>query len=173
MVSQAIVLALSALGFDGWGVAASPQAGAPQAGAACAPACGHALGGHCGPLGGCPLGGCGGCGGCGCWEKLSRCVHCMNGMPQRFPYPNPDWGYYFFRPYNYTVLREQQAEIVAMGGNPIQPYDNRFFERIYQEVEALPAASPVPEPYPVPPPAIPPTVPIPPSDPLPPPPAVR
>ena len=83
------------------------------------------------------------------------------------------WGYYFFRPYNYTLLAEQQAEIAAMGGNPIQPYDNRFFQRIYQEVEALPAASPVPEPYPVPPPSVPPVMPVPASDPLPRLPALR
>lgn len=97
----------------------------------------------------------------------------MNGMPQHLPYYNPAWGYYFFRPYNYTVLAEQQVEIAAMRGNPIQPYDNRFFERIYREVEALPAASAVPEPYDVPPSSLPPVLPIAPSDPMPPPPVIH
>lgn len=175
MVSQAIVLALSTLGFDGRGVGASAQCGPAHADPAAGTCCGSFA------LGARPWGlGCGRCGeGCGSFGAgrwcgaAARCVHCMNGMPQHLPYLNPCWGYYFYRPYNYTVLGEQQAEIAAMGGNPIQPYDNRFFQRIYQEVEALPAASAVPEPYAVPPPTLPPVLPIAPSDPMPAPPPVR
>jgi hypothetical protein len=75
----------------------------------------------------------------------------MNGMPQHLPYANPSWGYYFFRPYNFTVLLDQRAEVAALGGNPIQPYDNSLFDRIYQEVEAMPDASRRAGPDPLPP----------------------
>ncbi len=159
---HAIVLVLSTLGCDHWGQC-SAQDACVQGG----------LFSGCGSFGGL------GCGGLGCGHGLGLCglsgqslpygfLHCMNNMPQHFPYINPAWGYYFYRPYNYTVLIDQKIEIAAMGGNPKAPYDNRFLERIYEEVESMPSVSSTPPPYPVPPPSVPATAPLAPSDPLPP-----
>lgn len=169
MTSYAIVLALSTLGFDGGVVGPSAQAQVAAGGPpAAAIACGDCSAPACGASADCGHGHWGNCGG----HAPCR-LHCLNGMPQHFPYLTPGRGYYFFRPYNTTVLADQHAEVAAIGGNPLHPYDNRFFERIYQEVEALPGASAVPAPYPVPPPSIPPVMPVAPSDPLPALPATR
>jgi hypothetical protein len=108
--------------------------------------------------GGCD--GCGGCdscqscgGGCGechtspcCCKKLfyhlfhkgfypSPCYSPGN-MPQHFPYIAAPKNYYYFRPYHWMHIADQQLEVERYGGDPRHPYKNDLFEGVYREIEA-------------------------------------
>ena len=64
-------------------------------------------------------------------------------MYQHFSYRAQGNGYYYFRPYHFVALKIQKDVAQRWGQNPNNPYDNRFFDKIYQEVEAevLPPAN--------------------------------
>lgn len=62
-------------------------------------------------------------------------IHCVNGLDQAYPYVNPYPGNYYFRPYSYEMTLEQSRAVVALGGDPLQPYDLGVFESVYRELE--------------------------------------
>lgn len=70
--------------------------------------------------------------------------HNVGNMPQHYPYYAEDLGYYYFRPYNYKHIPEQQNAVLGWGGDPRHPYTNReIFDAVYQEVDA-PGFAPTP-----------------------------
>ena len=56
-------------------------------------------------------------------------------MPPHVPYIAEPKNYYYQRPYNWFHIAGHQAEALRRLGDPRNPYDNRFFQRIYEEVE--------------------------------------
>lgn len=88
------------------------------------------------------------CRGCGRLGKCKTCSHscaatlsgngCCNvcNMPPHFLYYPVDHGYYYFRPYNYRHIMEHQEAVMSWGGDPRNPYSNKMFEEIYEELEA-------------------------------------
>ncbi len=117
-----------------------------------APMAGGAVGG--GPIvdDGGAAGGMGGAGGCSN-VGVGKCTHypftkrcCLwpfycppwtstGDMPQHMPYFPTAHGYYYFRPYNVIHVLQQQEMARRWGLDPRNPYDNRFFEKIYEAVE--------------------------------------
>jgi hypothetical protein len=57
-------------------------------------------------------------------------------MPPHYPYFPAMHGYYYFRPYNGSMLRPQQMIAVSWGCDPRAPYDNQIFQQVYAEAEA-------------------------------------
>lgn len=57
-------------------------------------------------------------------------------MTQHFPYVAEPKNYYYFRPYNWFHILDQQKEVVLYGGDPRHPYANDLFQEVYQEIEA-------------------------------------
>ena len=51
-------------------------------------------------------------------------------------YINPMSSYYYFRPYQFFHVRDQQNEVISYGADPRQPYANLMFPGIYPELEA-------------------------------------
>ena len=51
-------------------------------------------------------------------------------MPQHHPYSPPLHGYYYFRPYHPSHLREQQQFVAGWGGDVRNPYDNEIFKTV-------------------------------------------
>jgi len=97
------------------------------------------------------MGGGGGCGGCGGGCSPSGCHrqpkfsfwaywglpnhhHATGNLHQHIPYIAYPKDYYYFRPYNYFQIADQQQEVLNYGGDPRNPYDNRFFKRAYEQV---------------------------------------
>ena len=68
---------------------------------------------------------------CCCWRSTGD-------FPGHVPYAAPYFGYYYFRPYNWSMVAEQQAIAAKWGGDPRIPYGQDVFERLY-------ASLPVPE----------------------------
>ena len=56
-------------------------------------------------------------------------------MPLHHAYMAQPAFYYYFRPYQWTHVSLQQQEAAQYGLAPSNPYDNRFFEKIYKEVD--------------------------------------
>lgn len=60
--------------------------------------------------------------------------HCPPGnLHQHIPYIAYPKDYYYFRPYNYFQIPDQQQEVMAYGDDPRDPYTNRVFERVYSQ----------------------------------------
>ena len=100
---------------------------------------------------GCGCGG--GCGG-GCLGNNSRCQ-----MHQHYPYYPAMHGYYYFRPYNHSMIPEQQQMAAEWGEDPRHPYANDLFQIVYadyareQQAASEPAVEVPPPVDPTPPPA--------------------
>ena len=58
-------------------------------------------------------------------------------MPQHMAYKLPEDGYYYFRPYNYTMVPAQQDFVSQWGGDVRNPYSCEVFDQL--RVEELPA----------------------------------
>ena len=86
--------------------------------------------GTCGTC--CDSGGCGSCAGGACCRK--PCAACL--MSQHHAYFPPMHGYYYFRPYHHSHVRQQQALVGSWGGNIAHPYANEIFETVYQQYKA-------------------------------------
>lgn len=94
--------------------------------------------------------GCSDCGPAGCSPYRHRHVsmwslhglpgvwHSPGDMHQHVPYLAMPKNYYYFRPYQWFHIPEQQAEVTSYGGDPRHPYANREFQEIYQEFETPP-----------------------------------
>ena len=62
--------------------------------------------------------------------------HSPGDMTQHIPYVAEPKNYYYFRPYNWFHLPEQQAEAAIYGTDPRNPYDNRVvFDGLYDGLE--------------------------------------
>ncbi len=90
------------------------------------------LGGNC--HGGCASSSCG-CGGGHNGEYLADCFNTCN-MPPHYRYFPQSHGNYYFRPYHYLTILHQQDAVRRYGGDPRHPYDNSFFEALYEQVES-------------------------------------
>jgi len=55
-------------------------------------------------------------------------------MPQHLAYIAEPKFYYYFRPYNWFHIPVQQDDVRAFGGDPRDPYDNRMFQNVYQNL---------------------------------------
>ena len=74
--------------------------------------------------------------GCACANgKLPCPFHSTCDMPQHQQYSAQPAFYYYFRPYQWTHVSLQQQEAAKYGLSPSNPYDNRFFEAIYKQVD--------------------------------------
>jgi hypothetical protein len=85
-----------------------------------APQCGH------GPACGTPD--------CCAESPLSPHVAPGNLVPHT-PYLAEPKLYYYFRPYHWRHILEQQESVMRYGGDPRHPYANREFEGIYEGLE--------------------------------------
>ena len=71
---------------------------------------------------GCPGGAGGGC--------LGAC-----SMPPHYMYFPQSHGNYYFRPYNYRHVEQQQREAEAWGADGRQPYARTLFDKLYTDME--------------------------------------
>jgi len=62
--------------------------------------------------------------------------HSPGNMTQHLPYVAAPKNYYYFRPYNWFHILDQQKEVALYGGDPRHPYANDLFEEVYQQIEA-------------------------------------
>lgn len=79
---------------------------------------------------------CSDCGPDGCLPKHRLCPHHSPGdMPPHEPYVAEPKLYYYFRPYNWHHIVEQQESVMSFGGDPRHPYANYEFRGIYEGLE--------------------------------------
>ncbi len=76
------------------------------------------------------------CDGC-CQLKKRSWLDCVTtgDMYPHYPYTPVYHGYYYFRPYNYTNILRQKAEVIALGGDPKAPYSHKMFIQIYDHID--------------------------------------
>ena len=67
-------------------------------------------------------------------SRLKSGIFC--NMPQHYLYPSPWDRYYYFRPYQYFQVTQLQQTVSGWGQDPHNISDNRFFQGIYDEVDA-------------------------------------
>jgi hypothetical protein len=85
---------------------------------------------------------------CRCGLARARVRHLPKKKEYRFsdlpPFsdPPPNNVYYYFRPYNFVHIPDQQAEGLSWGAGPYHPYSSNVFRRIYQRFGAAPMANP-------------------------------
>ncbi len=80
-----------------------------------------------------------GCRAFGC-RHIARLLHIFpspGDMPMHIPYIAEPKNYYYFRPYNWFHIPEQQREVMmhTPPGDPRNPYDTRFMQDIYLQME--------------------------------------
>jgi hypothetical protein len=73
-----------------------------------------------------------GCKLCG-YRCLSKHCRSTGDMYQHYPYYPADHGYYYFRPYNYFKVAEQQHLAERWGADPRWPYDTDALVRLYED----------------------------------------
>jgi hypothetical protein len=69
------------------------------------------------------------------WGCLSY-FKSFGDMPPHYPYYPEMHGYYYFRPYNYVHVPQQQEFVGSFGGDRRDPYSNELFKVIYAEFKA-------------------------------------
>jgi hypothetical protein len=71
--------------------------------------------------------------------RNGRCRSCCKdstcNMYQHFPYQPDNHGYYYFRPYNYTMVWKHQQWIANLGADPRNPYTRAMFVPVYEQFE--------------------------------------
>lgn len=75
-------------------------------------------------------------------HHLFPCMWCAPGnMVPHTPYEAWPKTYYYFRPYNYMHVQQQQEQAIQWGADPGLPYSNAVFQQVYHtfEEESLPA----------------------------------
>lgn len=120
--------------------AASPACCAPAActpvscAAAALPGCGNTYGNSCNSY-------CGdGCCKQSCCDRIKNScawhrAHSTGDMFPHFAYYPAYHGYYYFRPYNWMTVLQQQSLIMGMGGDSRNPYSVAMFDSIYEDFE--------------------------------------
>lgn len=87
------------------------------------------------------VGNCPDCYGCPSCDDDDGCCLCgpphpCNMFPHYAYYPKYH-GHYYFRPYNYTTVFQQQQWAAAAGLDPRNPYSNKIFECVFAGYEQL------------------------------------
>ncbi|MBX3412832.1 MAG: hypothetical protein KF708_09105 [Pirellulales bacterium] len=67
--------------------------------------------------------------------KVPHCCSTCNLLPHVEYFPEAHANYYF-RPYTFTRLLQQQDQAARMGINPALPYSNDLYEKVYAEFDA-------------------------------------
>jgi len=67
--------------------------------------------------------------------KVPHCCSTCNLLPHVEYFPEGHANYYF-RPYTFTRLLQQQDQAARMGINPALPYSNEIYDKVYAEFEA-------------------------------------
>jgi len=67
--------------------------------------------------------------------KVPHCCSTCNLLPHIEYFPEAHANFYF-RPYTFTRLLQQQDQAARMGINPALPYSNELYEKVYAEFEA-------------------------------------
>jgi len=87
----------------------------------------------CGDYSGCPGGGLGRC------NSRGKCKSCCKdstcNMYQHYPYEPDNHGYYYFAPYNYSMIWRHQQWVTTIGGDPRNPYTRAMFIPVYEQFE--------------------------------------
>ena len=73
-----------------------------------------------------------------CRRGCSCCSTC--NMFPHYAYMPVNYGYYYFRPYNWRMIAPHQNIACSWGLDPINPYTRVMFETLYSD---LPRATPV------------------------------
>lgn len=60
-----------------------------------------------------------------------RCCGSTCDMFPHYPYLPVNRGYYYFRPYNWTMIGQHQNIAAAWGLDPMNPYSRELFEKLY------------------------------------------
>lgn len=89
---------------------------------------------------------CSPCYGSSCWgcctlgesHSISRCgcIQPIGDLHQHYPYSSHPKTYYYFRPYQYSQVRELATQAETLGAHPKVPFSNALFQDAYQAVEA-------------------------------------
>lgn len=86
-----------------------------------------------------PCGDCYGGDGYGRCNRRGRgnrpCCDSTCDMHQHYPYVPDNLGYYYFAPYNYTMVWKHQQWITTIGGDPRNPYSRSMFIPVYEQFE--------------------------------------
>jgi hypothetical protein len=77
------------------------------------------------------------CGGCSCCSTCDMFPH--------YAYRPVNYGYYYFRPYNWTMIGQHQNIAAAWGLDPTNPYTRVTFEALYAELPRATAVVPIPD----------------------------
>lgn len=67
--------------------------------------------------------------------KVPHCCSTCNLLPHIEYFPEAHANFYF-RPYTFTRLLQQQDQAARMGINPALPYSNEIYDKVYAEFEA-------------------------------------
>ncbi len=59
-------------------------------------------------------------------------------------------GYYYFRPYHYSHIRQHQEFVSSFGEDPRAPYANTIFQQVYKQMTAKGSGSAAPQRLPFP-----------------------
>lgn len=59
------------------------------------------------------------------------CLHSTCNMHPHYPYMPCNYGYYYFRPYNWTNIAKHQNIAASWGLDPVNPYSRAMFENLY------------------------------------------
>lgn len=84
---------------------------------------------------------CQNCYGCPCDDDDDDC--CLKGPPHpcdmipHYAYYPKYHGHYYFRPYNYNTIFQQQQWAAAAGLDPRNPYSNKIFDCVFAGYEQL------------------------------------
>jgi hypothetical protein len=54
-------------------------------------------------------------------------------MFPHYAYMPVNYGYYYFRPYNWSYIGKHQSIVAAWGMDPVNPYSRVLFENLYAD----------------------------------------
>ena len=89
-------------------------------------------------------GACCGSHGCGLHGLCTGKGCCCCEMSQHYHYYPEMHGYYYLRPYNWTLISEQEQATAGWGEDPRNPWGRQVFERVYAEYLAEKGSKPDP-----------------------------
>lgn len=80
-----------------------------------------------------------------CCDSCSSCDSCVcvatpchpcGDLHPHYPYDAWPKTYYYFRPYNYRHVRQQQEQAAQWGASAGLPYSNEIFQSVYSRFES-------------------------------------